>query len=81
VDPWLNGLVYGESVMNDGVAIVLYRAFAAFIAHELTPRSFFAPLGTTGVVLLGCVLGRVAVWFQAGGSEGVKSILKFVRYD
>lgn len=61
VNPWLNGLVYGESVMNDGVAIVLYRAFATFISQELTASNFFAPLGRTALVLLVSVALGAAV--------------------
>ena len=31
VDPNLNVLVYGESIINDAVAIVLYRTFVGFM--------------------------------------------------
>ena len=36
VDPNLNVLVYGESVINDAVAIVLYRTFVGFMMSSGT---------------------------------------------
>jgi len=56
VDPWLNGMVYGESVMNDGVSIVLYKAFASYISEEMSTVNFLKPLGQFVWVLLGSLL-------------------------
>lgn len=39
VDPTLNALVYGESVLNDAVGIVLYRVFTSFIVENVTGNS------------------------------------------
>ena len=36
VDPLLNTLVFGESVMNDASAIVLFRTFTGFLTNDVT---------------------------------------------
>jgi NhaP-type Na+/H+ or K+/H+ antiporter len=36
VAPDLNALVYGESVLNDAVAIVLFRTFTGFLTADIT---------------------------------------------
>lgn len=37
--PSLNALVYGESVINDAVGIVLYRTFTGFLVTEVTAEA------------------------------------------
>ena len=61
VDPWLHGIVYGESVMNDGVCIVLYQSFSKYILHELTAENFWLPVRTFIFVLVGSVLVGMSV--------------------
>jgi NhaP-type Na+/H+ or K+/H+ antiporter len=39
VEPQLNALVYGESIINDAVAIVIYKACVVFISEEVNPAT------------------------------------------
>eukprot|EP00937_MAST-01D_sp_MAST-1D-sp2_P005153 g5153.t1 len=55
VEPKLNALVYGESIVNDAVAIVLYRAFVGFFEREVTASAVFEMLG----VFVGISIGSV----------------------
>ena len=61
----LGALVYGESVINDAVSIVLYRTFTSFMTEEVsTGAIFLAALAVVGVlagsVLIGFVLACLA---------------------
>jgi NhaP-type Na+/H+ or K+/H+ antiporter len=61
VDPTLNALVYGESVINDAVSIVLYRSFTNFLLSEITTKAaLLAVLGFV-VILVVSVLVGIAV--------------------
>lgn len=55
VDPRLNSLVYGEAVLNDAVAIVLFRTFSEFITEKATGASIGAAIGNFFGTLLGSV--------------------------
>ena len=71
VDPSLNALVYGEAVINDAVAVVLFRAFSAFIVLEATP----ARVGEAAGSFIGILLGSVLL----GGAVGLLATITF-RY-
>lgn len=71
VHPTLNALVYGESVINDAVGIVLYRTFTAFLVEDVTAEaSVFAVLSFAAILV-----GSVAV----GATFAVAATLAF-RY-
>lgn len=62
VDVDLYALVFGESVMNDAVAIVLYRSVESYTATGFAPGPFFSAIGQFvavfgGSFLLGCAMG------------------------
>jgi len=61
-DPTLYSIVFGESVLNDAISIVLFSTFKNFIYTEFTPISIaFVFLQFTGIAigssLVGVVLG------------------------
>jgi NhaP-type Na+/H+ or K+/H+ antiporter len=63
--PILSTLVYGESVVNDAVAIVLYRSFAGFLVADVTANAVVLAIGAFIAilffsVLLGLVVGLCA---------------------
>ena len=54
-------LVFGESVLNDAVALVLYSTLMTFKTHTLTVGSVFLAVGRFLLVFLGsCLFGIVA---------------------
>lgn len=65
VDPTLNAVVYGESVINDAVSLVLYRTFVTFLTAPADGASALAAVGTFFLIsivslLIGLVVGVVA---------------------
>ncbi|CAG9467333.1 unnamed protein product [Pedinophyceae sp. YPF-701] len=58
----LYALVFGESVLNDAVAIVMYRTLREFMIREVSAGSFFRAVGTFLGVFLGsfCIGGVIA---------------------
>ena len=56
VHPTLNALVYGESVINDAVAIALYRTSTAFLINDVTYLAAASAVGSFVVILFGSVL-------------------------
>jgi sodium/hydrogen exchanger 8 len=61
VEPSLNALVYGESIINDAVSIVLYRAFVRFFEQEVTAVAIFGTLGSFLAISIGSVFFGVLV--------------------
>ena len=66
VDPQLFYLVFGESVLNDAVAIVLFESFSKFVARENTYTTIALGVGqflfdfflnSVGSLFLGCLSG------------------------
>ena len=55
VEPVLNALVYGESVMNDAMGIVLFKVAASFVSAPPTAASLVAAAESVALVLLGAV--------------------------
>ncbi len=53
VEAKLYSIVYGESVLNDAVAIVLFRTFTAFITEEVTGGSWGVAVGNFFFILIG----------------------------
>ena len=75
VDPRLNILVFGESILNDAVSIVLYKTFGKFDELGFTNQGLTEAIGMFFLVCIGSVLiGLVA---------GVLSclMLKYGRMD
>lgn len=63
VDPVLNALVYGESVINDAVSLVLFRSFANFLVNDITTNAAMYAIFTFFVILVCSVLVGMAVGF------------------
>ena len=63
VDPVLNALVYGESVINDAVSLVLFRSFANFLVTEITTSATLYAIISFFVILFFSVLVGMAVGF------------------
>ncbi len=61
VDPRLNALVYGEAVINDAVAVVLFRTFAEFLIVDATSERIGEAFGRFFGIFIGSVLLGVAV--------------------
>lgn len=60
VHPTLYALVYGEAVINDAVAIVLYRTFTGFLTQEVTTNAMLWAVGTfLGILFLSVFVGLV----------------------
>ncbi|EFN58404.1 hypothetical protein CHLNCDRAFT_140336 [Chlorella variabilis] len=63
--PDLYSLVFGESVLNDAVAMVLYRSLSTFLATPVTPAALAAAAASfvgvfVGSMLVGCGLALLA---------------------
>ena len=56
VDPNLEVLIFGESLINDAIAIVLYKSFANFAKYG-GPNTGHFVFEEMGVLLLGVVFG------------------------
>lgn len=63
VDPMLYALVFGESVLNDAVAIVLYRTLTVFQDSPVTAASVLGALG----MFVGIFLGSLLIGLLLGG--------------
>jgi len=64
VETDLNIRVFGESVINDGVSIVLFRVFTRYIAEEATGESVVGGIGlffyiVIGSVFVGCLVALI----------------------
>lgn len=67
VDPTLFYLVFGESVMNDAVAITLFRTTGKYVGLEIGPAEGFIALidfviSFVGSLIVGYVLGLISAW-------------------
>lgn len=56
VDPNLYSNVFGESVLNDAVAIVLYRTLIAFLAQEVSTTAVLGGVGSFLMIFGGSLL-------------------------
>lgn len=72
VDPTLFYLVFGESVLNDAVSIVLFSTFSKFIGFMYTPMSSIVALVDFVLIFVGSTL--IGVFF------GVVSALLFKHF-
>ena len=54
----LGALVYGESVINDAISIVLYRMFTGFLTEEVTSGAIMLAVLTLVGMLVGSVRGQ-----------------------
>ena len=61
VPPLLHNLVFGESVLTDAVAIVLFRTLVEFYDSPLSALTPLAVAARFGVVLAGSTIAGVAV--------------------
>lgn len=73
VDPTLFYIVFGESVLNDAVGIVLFETFEKFIGFTFTTSSMLLALVDFGLIFVGSTL--VGVFF------GVMSALLFKHFN
>lgn len=53
VDNDLYANVFGESVLNDAMAIVLYKTFSIFLTRQVTVESVFLGIGSFLLILVG----------------------------
>eukprot|EP01028_Stygiella_incarcerata_P013430 TRINITY_DN82303_c0_g1_i1.p1 TRINITY_DN82303_c0_g1~~TRINITY_DN82303_c0_g1_i1.p1 ORF type:complete len:659 (+),score=180.15 TRINITY_DN82303_c0_g1_i1:97-1977(+) len=56
VNPTLHMLVFGESVVNDAVAIVLFRTFEYFVDHPINFVNSMRGVGTFFILFVGSVI-------------------------
>jgi solute carrier family 9 (sodium/hydrogen exchanger), member 8 len=61
VDVDLNAYIFGESVLNDAVAIVLYRTVISFQDRPFTALGFFFAIGQFSIIFCGSLLMGVLV--------------------
>lgn len=64
VDPDLEVLVFGEALLNDAVAIVLYKSFAKFATYG-GPSPYFT-WGDLAVKFIALTLGSIFIGFMCG---------------
>jgi len=67
VDIFLYSNVFGESVLNDAVAIVLYQSVYQFKNESVTVGHIFAAIGTftyilVGSFIMGVIIGLISAW-------------------
>ena len=76
VDPDLEVLVFGEALLNDAVAIVLYKSFAKFATYG-GPSQYFS-WGDLAVKFIALTLGSIFVGFMSGVFHSL--LFKFVFF-
>ncbi|GMH41763.1 hypothetical protein BSKO_09673 [Bryopsis sp. KO-2023] len=76
--PLLYNLVFGESVLNDAVAVVLFRTFEGFLGTEITfttifwviGKFFYISLGSLGVgILVALICAFILKRFNPSGGD------------
>lgn len=71
IDPLLYSLVFGESVLNDVVAIVLFRVLLEYVEEEhastsVSPSFGFSQLGNVFLQFIAILLGSVLIGIACG---------------
>lgn len=77
VDPLLFYLVFGESVLNDAVSIVLFRTFSKFVGFRHTIASVFLAIFDFVLIFVGSTI--IGVFFGCLSALILKA-LKFKTY-
>jgi len=77
VDPTLYSLVFGESVLNDAVAIVLFRTLSDFTGNNFTFGDFVSCVGrfiliSVGSIGIGVGIGLLAAIFFKRSASALK---------
>jgi NhaP-type Na+/H+ or K+/H+ antiporter len=64
VEPALNAYVLGESIINDAVALVLFRTFSGFLVNDITLNAAFLAVGEfTGTIVFSVIIGVIVSMF------------------
>jgi NhaP-type Na+/H+ or K+/H+ antiporter len=81
VEPTLNALVYGESVLNDAVGIVLYQTCAKLITAPVTDSAIVSAMITFLTVLFGACLVGLAVGLASASFISVLDTKKLINAE
>ena len=66
VDPKLFAIVFGESILNDAVAIVLFESLQVFKTNPITVGNIFLALGSfVGIFFGSFAIGTILGCFSA----------------
>lgn len=76
VEPLLFYLVFGESVLNDAVSLVLFNIFSKFVGSPFTAGSMFFAIGDFLIIFIGASHG---VRGERQGGDGVVDDESFPR--
>eukprot|EP01052_Picozoa_sp_SAG31_P016816 SAG31_NODE_1128_length_9755_cov_4.535004_5_plen_727_part_00 len=93
VEPNLNYRVFGESIINDAVSIVLFRVFGSFITKEVTLMGVVGAVGmffkiSIGSFLMGIIISLVASFVMKAAhihdpllAAGTFVICSYIAYE